>query len=140
MKIIEWNINHRYGNSKNTMPLWIKDVIKEKNADIIILTETSFKVKNWEDEYHNMFDRNKYYVFCSQNTEVGSNEVSIAVKKEHFNIECVRSFCSEGHKYPDHLEIHCIHKKTNKKLSIIGMRIHAMNISDQEKKMNFVLS
>ena len=27
MKVIEWNINHRYGHSKKKLPNWIKDVI-----------------------------------------------------------------------------------------------------------------
>ena len=42
MKVIEWNINHRYGHSKKEMPKWIKDVIEEEEATIIVLTETSF--------------------------------------------------------------------------------------------------
>ena len=32
MKVIEWNINHRYGHSKKKMPKWIKDVIDEEKA------------------------------------------------------------------------------------------------------------
>lgn len=137
MKIIEWNINHRFGYSRNKMPEWIKDVIQEKNADIIILTETSFKVPNWEEEYCKLFDRKEYYVFCSSNTDVGSNEVSIAVKKEHFKVNSFKSFLSEGHTYPDHLEIRCTHKATKKDLVIVGVRIHAMNISNQQKKSEF---
>lgn len=53
MKIIGWNINHRYGHSKAKMPKWVKKVIQNKKADIIVLTETSFKVSNWEEEYNN---------------------------------------------------------------------------------------
>ena len=34
MKVIEWNINHRYGHSKKKMPKWIKDVIDEGKASI----------------------------------------------------------------------------------------------------------
>lgn len=34
MKVIEWNINHRYGHSKKKMPKWIKDVIDEEKATI----------------------------------------------------------------------------------------------------------
>ena len=52
-------------------------------------------------------------------------------------MECVKSFLSENHRYPDHLEIHCIHKKTKKKFVIIGMRIHTTNITDQQKKNEF---
>lgn len=46
MKIIEWNINHRCGYSRSNMPKWAKSVIQSKKADIIVLTETSFKVPN----------------------------------------------------------------------------------------------
>lgn len=137
MKVIEWNINHRYGHSKKEMPKWIKDVIEEEEATIIVLTETSFKVPNWEYEYRNLFDRNDYYVFCSNNTAVGNNEVTIAIKKDCFNIEYIKSYLSEGHQYPDHLEVHCIHKITNKKFVIVGVRIHAINISNQQKREEF---
>ncbi|MCR5517443.1 MAG: endonuclease/exonuclease/phosphatase family protein [Lachnospiraceae bacterium] len=136
MKIIEWNINHRFGYSNTNMPTWVKKEI-QKNADIIVLTETSFKVPNWEIEYKDFFDRREYYVFCSNNTDVGNNEVTIAIKKEFFSIEYVKSFLSEGHKYPDHLEVHCIHKETNKKIVIIGMRIHSVEITDKQKIEEF---
>ena len=62
---------------------------------------------------------------------------NIAVKKDYFEIECVRSFFSENHNYPDHLEIRCIHKETKQKLVIIGMRIHTMNITNMQKKNQF---
>jgi len=137
MKVIEWNINHRYGHSKKKMPKWIKDVIDEEKATIIVLTEASFKIPNWEDEYRNLFDRNKYYVFCSNNTAVGNNEVTIAIEKDCFNIEYIKSYLSEGHLYPDHLEVHCIHKITKKKFVVVGVRIHAMNISNQQKREEF---
>lgn len=137
MKVIEWNINHRYGHSKKKMPKWIKDVIDEEKATIIVLTEASFKIPNWEDEYRNLFDRNKYYVFCSNNTAVGNNEVTIAIEKDYFNIEYIKSYLSEGHLYPDHLEVHCIHKITKKKFVVVGVRIHAMNISNQQKREEF---
>lgn len=137
MKVIEWNINHRYGHSKKKMSKWIKDVIDEEKATIIVLTEASFKIPNWEDEYRNLFDRNKYYVFCSNNTAVGNNEVTIAIEKDCFNIEYIKSYRSEGHLYPDHLEVHCIHKITKKKFVVVGVRIHAMNISNQQKREEF---
>jgi len=137
MKVIEWNINHRYGHSKKKMSKWIKDVIDEEKATIIVLTEASFKIPNWEDEYRNLFDRNKYYVFCSNNTAVGNNEVTIAIEKDCFNIEYIKSYLSEGHLYPDHLEVHCIHKITKKKFVVVGVRIHAMNISNQQKREEF---
>lgn len=137
MKVIEWNINHRYGHSKKKMPKWIKDVIDEEKATIIVLTETSFKIPNWEDEYRNLFDRNKYYVFCSNNIAVGNNEVTIGIEKDCFNIEYIKSYLSVGHLYPDHLEVHCIHKITKKKFVVVGVRIHAMNISNQQKREEF---
>ena len=137
MKVIEWNINHRYGHSKKKMPKWIKDVIDEGKATIIVLTETSFKIPNWEDEYRNLFDRNKYYVLCSNNTAVGNNEVTITIEKDCFNIEYIKSYLSVGHLYPDHLEVHCIHKITKKKFVVVGVRIHAMNISNQQKREEF---
>lgn len=137
MRIIEWNINHRFGYSNKKMATWIREVIQEKKADVIILTETSFMVPNWKEEYRNLFDRNDYYVFCSNNTDVGNNEVSIAVKKQYFEIEYFKSFLSEDHTYPDHLEIHCIHKNTKRNLVIIGMRIHAMKITNQQKNQEF---
>lgn len=137
MKVIEWNINHRYGHSKKKMPKWIKDVIDEEKDTIIVLTEASFKIPNWEDEYRNLFDHNKYYVFCSNNTAVGNNEVTIAIEKDCFNIEYIKSYLSEGHLYPDHLEVHCIHKITKKKFVVVGVRIHAMNISNQQKREEF---
>ncbi len=138
MRIIEWNINHRFGYSGREMPTWVKDVIEEKDADIIVLTETSFNVPNWAEEYRNLRNRKDYYVFCSNNTDVGNNEVTIAIKKEEFKVEYVKSFLSEDHRYPDHLEVHCLHKKTNKSFVIIGMRIHAVNITSKQKQEEFI--
>lgn len=137
MKIIEWNINHRLGHSKKDMPKWVKEVVQNKKADIIILTETSFKVINWEVEYLDLVDREKYYVFCSNNTQVGNNEVTIAIKKNIFDVVYVKSFFSNEHTYPDHLEVSCTHKETGKKLVIIGMRIHAIEITNKQKKEEF---
>lgn len=39
MKVVGWNINHRLGYSGSNMPTWVKEVIKVKNADIVVLTE-----------------------------------------------------------------------------------------------------
>ena len=137
MKIIEWNINHRLGYSRNNMPDWVKSVIQSKDADIIVLTETSFMVPNWYEQYIQMFDRRTYYVFCSNNPDTVANQVTIAIRKELFTVEYVKSFLSEDHTYPDHLEVRCIHKLTNQEITIIGMRIHSINISDFEKKEEF---
>ena len=62
MKVLGWNINHRLGYGKTKMPTWVKTVVQEKNADVIVLTETSFKVPNWEQEYRELVDRKDYYV------------------------------------------------------------------------------
>lgn len=77
------------------------------------------------------------YVFCSNNTAVGNNEVTIAIKKDCFHIEYIKSYLSEGHQYSDHIEVHCIHKITKKKFVVVGVRIHAMNISNQQKREEF---
>lgn len=42
MKVIEWNINHRYGHSKKKMPKWIKDEIDEEKATIIYSFDRNF--------------------------------------------------------------------------------------------------
>ncbi len=136
MKIIEWNINHRLGYSKQNMPEWVKTVVQEQKADIIILTETSFNVPNWDKEYNSLVNREEYYVFSSNNTQVSNNEVTIAIKKDIFDIEYVKSFLSEGNTYPDHLEVHCIHKETEKRLVIVGMRIHT-SASKIDKQQEF---
>lgn len=72
----------------------LRYAMKLRIPTIIVLTETSFKIPNWEDEYRNLFDRNKYYVFCSNNTAVGNNEVTIAIEKDCFNIEYIKSYLS----------------------------------------------
>lgn len=84
-----------------------------------------------------MVNRDDYYVFCSNNTQVANNEVVIALNKNFLKIDSVKSFLSEDHTYPDHLEIRCVHKKTNQKIAIVGMRIHAMKITDEQKKKEF---
>lgn len=137
MKIIEWNINHRDGYSGQSMPEWVKIVVQNQKADIIILTETSFKVPNWHVEYCKLVNREEYYVFCSNNSQVGNNEVVMAIKKDIFDIEYVKSFFAKDHTYPDHLEVHCIHKETKIRLTIVGMRIHSNKISDIEKQQEF---
>lgn len=137
MKVIGWNINHRYGFSGSNMPTFVKEVVEEKKADIVVLTETSFKVPNWEKEYRDFFERKEYYVFCSNNMDVGNNDVIIAIKKKFFIIEYIKSFLSDGHRYPDHLEVHCVEKKTKKRIVIVGIRIHALGITDGQKKEEF---
>lgn len=133
MKVIEWNINHRTGHLGIQMPSWVKTVIHNKNADIIVLTESSRGVPNWDSERNRAFDRKRYYVFESQNYLLGQNDVTIAINKELFEVESVFFYPSDGHEYPDNLEIDCVEKKTNKKITIVGIRIHA-SASDIEKR------
>ena len=49
-KVLEWNINHRQGRSQKYMPEWVATVIRMDyaDADIIILTECSSNVPNWD--------------------------------------------------------------------------------------------
>ena len=49
-KVLEWNINHRQGRPQEYMPEWVATVIREDYADtdIIILTECSSNVPNWD--------------------------------------------------------------------------------------------
>lgn len=56
MKIIEWNINHRAGQIVREMPEWVSEYIQEKHADIVVLTEVSFRIPNLEEQMKNMFN------------------------------------------------------------------------------------
>ena len=99
----------------------------------IQLTETSRRVQNWDSERRTSFDSNKFYVFESQNYLLGQNDVTIAINKELFEVECVFFYPASGHKYPDNLEIDCVEKKTDKKFTIVGIRIHS-SATDLEKR------
>lgn len=138
MKIIEWNINQRLNYAKKNMPEWIADVIKQQDADIVILTEC-FKENNWEEVKKKAFD-DEYYVFTSDNFQSGNNDIAIAVKRENLDVMYSKSFLSFNHNVPDHLEVKC-KTKDNKEFSVVGMRIHATNISPNEKveEMRLVL-
>lgn len=133
LKIIEWNINHRLGYSKRNMPEWVAEVIKEKDADIIILTECCDRVINWETEKKKAFDLNKYIVFTSNNDQGGNNDVTIAIKKEKIEVLYSKSFYAYGHNAPDHLQLKCRYRENGRIFIVVGMRIHAMNISDKQK-------
>lgn len=133
MKVIEWNINHRIGHLGTQMPTWVRKVIQEKSADIIVLTETSRRVPNWDFERNSTFGSDRYYMFESQNSMLRQNDVSIAISKEFFEVENVFFYPSYNHKNPDNLEIDCIEKKTNKKITVVGIRIHD-SASNKEKR------
>ena len=131
MKIIGWNINHRVGYSKINMPKWVKSVITDKNADVIVLTEVSFKVPNFKEEYQILFNRYDYFVFSINYNDFGFNEVIISIKKNCFEVKYFKSFISNVDTYPDHLEITCVDKKTGEELVIVGMRMHATKPSEE---------
>lgn len=134
MKVVEWNINHRLGHSRKQMPIWVKEIIKEYDADISVLTECSDRVSNWKTVKLETFPKKDYYVFSSQNDQVDNNDIVIAIKKENIEVLSVSSLLAEGHKAPDHLQIKCKQKETDTIFVIVGIRIHAMNITDQEKQ------
>lgn len=135
MKIIEWNINHRAGQIVREMPEWVSEYIQEKHADIVVLTEVSFRIPNLEEQMKNMFNMSEYNVFYSFNTQNNQNDLVIAIKKESFDFISQQSFSSNAGKYPDNLIVSCIHKETGKKIMIVGMRIHALHgVRDNNEK------
>lgn len=131
-RIMEWNINHRLGYSKETMPNWVINVIKEISADIVILTECSQRVPNWLDIKERLFADRRYVVFESNNDQAGQNDVLIAINKYRFNVMYSKAFYSGNLNTPDHLEVKV---KTDGfkpcEFSVIGMRIHPLKVSDE---------
>lgn len=134
LRIVEWNINHRLGSSKAAMPNWVTEEIQDKNAHIYIFTECSCRVSNWKELCEATFDSRKYLLFSSNNDQVGNNDVVIVVNKEFIEVISVHSLVAEGHKAPDHLQLNCRSKNTGKLFTVVGLRIHAMDISDEEKR------
>ncbi|MBU3179116.1 endonuclease/exonuclease/phosphatase family protein [Clostridium estertheticum] len=137
--IIEWNINHRLGHSKSNMPMWVADIISKEEADIVILTECSCRVENWSTVKKTAFSRDKYTIFESKNDQGGNNDVVIAVNKKKLNVLYTKSYFSCDHSTPDHLEVKCKCKETGKEFVVVGMRIHALCITDKEKEAEFQL-
>lgn len=135
MRIIEWNINQRLNYAKEDMPEWIADVIRQQEADIVILTEC-FQGNNWGEIKKKAFN-NEYYVFTSNNFQSGNNDVAIAIKRETLGVIHSKSFLSANNDVPDHLEIKC-KTKDDKEFLVVGMRIHA-SISDREKAKEMML-
>lgn len=137
--VIEWNINHRLGHSKSNMPMWVAYVISKEEADIVILTECSYRVKNWPIVKNIAFNRDKYTIFESNNDQGGNNDVVIAVNKKKINVLYTKSYFPCNHNTPDHLEVKCKCKETGKEFVVVGMRIHALGITDKEKEAEFQL-
>ncbi|MEK5217780.1 endonuclease/exonuclease/phosphatase family protein [Psychrobacillus sp. FSL H8-0487] len=129
MKIIEWNINQRLNYSKKDMPEWIADVIKQRQADIVILTEF-FQGNNWGEIKKKSFG-DAYYFLTSNNFQGGNNDVAIAIKKENLEVIYSKSFLSVNHNVADHLEVKC-KTKDNKEFLVVGMRIHASASHDEK--------
>jgi endonuclease/exonuclease/phosphatase family metal-dependent hydrolase len=140
--IMEWNVNQRLDFSKKDMPVWIADVIKEKEkkADIVILTEL-FKERNWPEVKTRAFGTD-YYVFESQN-QGEQNDVAIAISKFKLDVIYAKTYFSSDHSAsdhsaPDHLEVMCRVKGTDKEFLVVGMRVHAM-ITDEKKEKELKL-
>lgn len=135
-KIMEWNINHRQGYSNINMPEWVATVIREENADadIIILTECSSNVPNWETIKNRMFADKKYFVFESFNNQGHQNDVLIAVKKDRFSVKCTKSYYSMSFATPDHLEVQC-KTKAGTEITVIGLRMHAYKPTDHNDEI-----
>ena len=119
------------------MPMWVTDVIINEKADIVILTECSNKVKNWPIIKNIAFNEQEYIVFESNNLQVKQNDVVIAVNKNKISVLYSKSHFSNNGSVPDHLEVKCICKETNKEFVVVGMRIHAGGISDKGKETEF---
>ena len=139
IKIIEWNLNHRLNYGKVATPGWVAEIISTYDADIAVLTECCNRVPNWEVAKSKAFPKEKYYTFSSNNNQANNNDVIIAIKKEKIEVLSINSLFSEEHKAPDHLQIKCKLKKSNKIFVIAGIRIHAAEIKDYEKIDQFQL-
>ena len=141
-KVLEWNINHRQGRSQKYMPEWVATVIREDYADtdIIILTECSSNIPNWDTIKKRIFEDKEYLVFESFNNQGHQNDVVIAVKKERFSVKDTRSHYSANPDTADHLEIKC-KTKAGTELTVIGMRIHSYDkvtdANDEKKRIAF---
>ena len=136
IKIVEWNVNHRLGYSKTNMPIWVIEEMKGKQADVLIFTECSSRVPNWEKVCKESLKADKYLLFSSNNDQVNNNDITIAVNKEKIDVVSVQSLLAKDHEAPDHLQLNC-KLKNHKKFTVVGMRIHAMEISDDEKIKQF---
>lgn len=134
VKVLEWNINQRTGNCKEDIPNWIVDEIKSVNADIVVLNEF-FKHRNWKEIVENAFE--DYEVKCSKNTDIGHNDVLIAIKK-CFEITYVdNEVICDSDDIPNYLRVDC--KIGEQYLTVIGMRIRMVNFEDRLKEMRYVL-
>lgn len=92
LKVIEWNINHRLGFSNELMPTWFSKIINMKKVDVIIITECSNWVSNWNAEKKIAFNNLEYLVFSSNNDQVRNSDVTIAVNRDQIEVWHFKSF------------------------------------------------
>lgn len=131
IKIMEWNINQRLGITQQDMPKWIADVIAEKKADIIALTEV-YKGNNWESIKNNAFNSD-YAVFETFNHSARQNDVAIAINTNKLDVVYEKAFFPSTEGIPDHLEVKIKTKEKNEEFIFICIRIHAL-VTDEIKR------
>lgn len=128
MKLLVWNINQR--SSGEEIPPFVSEMIKNTNADIVVLTEflsaanaNSEKIKKFKDSLSE-----KYYTFCNEKRDKErekANGIFIAVKKGFAEIngapnEDLKTDCKEEDQ-PNFLQLDIVVE--GKPISIIGTRI-----------------
>jgi len=128
MKLLVWNINQR--SSGEEIPPFVSEMIKNTNADIVVLTEflsaanaNSKKIKKFKDSLSE-----KYYTFCNEKRDKErekANGIFIAVKKGFAEIngapnEDLKTDYKEEDQ-PNFLQLDIVVE--GKPISIIGTRI-----------------
>src|SRR5690554_2847078 len=128
MKLLVWNINQR--SSGEEIPPFVSEMIKNTNADIVVLTEflsaanaNSEKIKKFKDSLSE-----KYYTFCNEKRDKErekANGIFIAVKKGFAEIngapnEDLKTDYKEEDQ-PNFLQLDIVVE--GKPISIIGTRI-----------------
>ena len=128
MKLLVWNINQR--SSGEEIPPFVSEMIKNTNADIVVITEflsaanaNSEKIKKFKDSLSK-----KYYTFCNEKRDKErekANGIFIAVKKGFAEIngapnEDLKTDYKEEDQ-PNFLQLDIVVE--GKPISIIGTRI-----------------
>ena len=128
MKLLVWNINQR--SSGEEIPPFVSEMIKNTNADIVVLTEflsaanaNSEKIKKFKDSLSE-----KYYTFCNEKRDKErekANGIFIAVKKGFAEIngapnEDLKTYYKEEDQ-PNFLQLDIV--VDGKPISVIGTRI-----------------
>ncbi len=128
-KIIEWNINQRLNFAGKDMPKWIADVIKERNAGIVALTEV-YKGNNWEEIKKEAFNCN-YAIFETSNGALGQNDIAIAVNTNMFDVIYEKAFLPYKKGIPDNLEVKLKSKDKGVDFLFECTRIHAFTSEEK---------